>query len=361
MLSKEFSFKRINNYLKYFLNGDRLKRYATHLNYYPLFIEVEVTTNCILSCPGCARTIAPKEFLGHNTSLETMQKIEPIFHYTRLVTFVGPFGDPFMSPNFWEFHHMAKAAGSQTMFFTNAMLMNSGHIDKLFSAKTDCIGFSLDSIEPKLYESIKKGTDFNKVMNIIRGVIAAKRRFKLKKPVIAINYVIQKKNIHELSEVVKFAAKEGIEKIWFTGLICHNQESVDNSIFSIDRTRLDESVRLVKKLGKRYGVGIRLPQFNYPDVYRMCCAPWQTMSIYYNGDVCACTHFRFPKPYYFYVKGGKIIQGKIDYPALLMGNINEEGILKIWNNEKYQNLRSGIKDARANYPCRSCYYPYGWH
>jgi MoaA/NifB/PqqE/SkfB family radical SAM enzyme len=353
--------KRLKNYFWYLAQGDLARGFSARLNYFPLFIEVEVSTNCILSCPACARSIAPKELLGQNTTLETFKKIAPLFPYARLISFVGPLGDPFLNPNFWELHKMSKESGARTAFFTNALLMNEEHIEKVFIEKTDYVFFSIDSIIPEVYEDIKKGTDYNKVIGVVRRLIHLKREFKSELPIVCMNYIIQKKNINELPKVIEFAAREGIEKVWFTGLIIHNEESIENSMFKIDYNYLSSSFKKVKILAKKLHIKIRLPQLLFPVKYRICCDPWRTMSIYYNGDVCACTHFRFSKPYYFYVENNMIRQGVINYPPLIMGNINNECVLDIWNNKKYQELRLNLKKSLAEFPCKSCYYPYGWH
>lgn len=353
--------KRIKNYFWYGMQGDLSKQYSSRLRYFPLLLEVEVTTKCNLLCPGCARTIAPKELLGHNTSLDTIQKIAPLFPYVRLVSFVGPFGDPFLNPDFWKFHKIAKDAGARTAFFTNAMAMNETHIQRVFTEKTNYVFFSIDSIKPEVYEEIKKGTDYSKVIGILRHMVALKKQIKSRLPFILMNYVIQKKNVHELPDVVEFAAREGINRIWFTGLIVHNEENAENSILKIDYNYLKQIFKTTKKQARRFGVTIRLPEISLPDKYRICCAPWQMMVIYGNGDVSACTHFRFPKPYYFHVEDGKFCEGVINYPSLIMGNINEEHILDIWNNKKYLELRKKLKKSCAESPCKTCYYPYGWH
>lgn len=353
--------RRIKNYFWYGLQGDLSKQYSSRPRYSPLLLEVEVTTKCNLSCVACARTIAPKELLGHNTSLETVQKIAPLFPYARLVSFVGPFGDPFLNPDFWKFHKIAKDAGAMTAFFTNAMAMNESHIQNVFTEKTDYVFFSIDSIRQELYEEIKTGTDYNKVMNALRRMLALKKQAKSRLPIISMNYVIQKKNVQELPDVVKFAASEGIERIWFTGIIAHNEESAENSILKIDYNYLKQIFKTTKEQAERLGVTIRLPDIFMPDKYRICCMPWQMMVVYGNGDVSACTHFRFPKPYYFYVEDGKFREGVINYPALIMGNVNDENILDIWNNKRYLELREGLKNRCAGLPCKTCYYPYGWH
>lgn len=361
MILSQLQPKRLKNYFRYFAQGNLFKQYPSELKYFPMYIEVEVTSKCNLACPGCARTIAPKELLGHHTTVETVKKIAPLFPYVRLVSFVGPFGDPFLNPNFWELHKAAKDAGARTCFFTNAVLMSEEHIQKVFTEKTDMVFISIDSIEPELYENIKRGTDYNKVMSVVRRLISLKKERGTRLPLIAINYVIQKRNVHELLQVIEFAAKEGIERVYFTGLLVHNKENVENSILKIDYNYLKEIFKQVRRHAKVFRVDVRLPEIHLPTKYRVCCAPWQQMVFYNNGDVCACTHFRFPKPYYFYVEDGQFCEGVVNYPALLMGNVNKENVLDIWNNRKYQELRKGLKSGCAELPCKTCYYPYDWH
>ncbi|MFN2165947.1 MAG: SPASM domain-containing protein, partial [Anaerolineae bacterium] len=54
--------------------------------------------------------------------------------------------------------------------------------------------------------------------------------------------------------------------------------------------------------------------------YKKCIAPWSMVEILPNGDVATCR----------------------DYPDYKVGNITEESLLDIWNNERYRRFRNHL-------------------
>ncbi|MBI5332503.1 MAG: SPASM domain-containing protein [Candidatus Aenigmarchaeota archaeon] len=68
---------------------------------------------------------------------------------------------------------------------------------------------------------------------------------------------------------------------------------------------------------------------------RQCFYPFYTMIVDYNGDVLACTH-DFMK-------------------RLVLGNLNNESIMDVWNGEKIRRLRERLGNADRNFePCNLC-------
>jgi radical SAM protein with 4Fe4S-binding SPASM domain len=58
--------------------------------------------------------------------------------------------------------------------------------------------------------------------------------------------------------------------------------------------------------------------------YKRCLAPWFQVDIMPNGNIVNCR----------------------DFPDLVMGNIKENGILEIYNNEKFRAFRRTLKKAK---------------
>jgi radical SAM protein with 4Fe4S-binding SPASM domain len=67
----------------------------------------------------------------------------------------------------------------------------------------------------------------------------------------------------------------------------------------------------------------------------VCTLPWEVMTIAWNGDVLPCCY---------------------DYDAkVVLGNMGEQSLSKIWNGEKMQSLRKEfIANRVANPLCKNC-------
>jgi len=69
-----------------------------------------------------------------------------------------------------------------------------------------------------------------------------------------------------------------------------------------------------------------------------CIQPWIVTEIMPNGDVATCR----------------------DYPDYVCGNIMEDSLLNIWNNDKYKKFRSTLKDEGLLPICARCCGLMGW-
>lgn len=328
--------------------------------YYPLTLMIEVSAACNLACPRCERQTTNKSNLGKLTSLETIEKITPILPYVYSVYLVAGLGEGFLNPDFWSIVKILKKTGVKVGYFTNGVLLNKENIDKTFTERIDSVLISFDSLKKENFEKIRKGANFEKIVENVKSLLAERKRRGTKNLSIGINFAAQKSTIEEMPEIVRFAKSIGLDFIYFTTLIAHKKEFIPECLFDFDKNRLQKVFSETKRLAERLGVSIRLPGCQMEsDGY--CPHLWREMIIFGNGDVSPCPHFRQPKKYYFTIKNRKIIQKEITFPSLIVGNVYKDPILGIWNNRKYQNLRRNFKKGSLDSPCRFCYFRFGLH
>lgn len=97
--------------------------------------------------------------------------------------------------------------------FTNGTLIEDEDIERLKKVKPNVLlEISIDSVQKEKLESIRIGTNYEKVMNTI---IKLKEAGLLK----GCNYVIQKENLDELEEAYEFFKEKGVE----THFICERE------------------------------------------------------------------------------------------------------------------------------------------
>jgi radical SAM protein with 4Fe4S-binding SPASM domain len=73
--------------------------------------------------------------------------------------------------------------------------------------------------------------------------------------------------------------------------------------------------------------------------YSRCVMPWLATELMPNGDVAFCR----------------------DYPDYIIGNITEDSIVNIFNNERAQKFRQLLKDEDGLFPiCARCCGLMGW-
>jgi radical SAM protein with 4Fe4S-binding SPASM domain len=112
---------------------------------------------------------------------------------------------------------------------------------------------------------------------------------------------------------------------------------------TLDTTALVETVRRVH--GRTWSFPyVFAPDLAYEDIpryyrepaetfgYRTCIVPWSMIEIMPNGDVVTCR----------------------DYPDYVVGNIKDDTLLDLWNNERYQRFRAVLKSERLLPVCSRC-------
>ncbi len=117
---------------------------------------------------------------------------------------------------------------------------------------------------------------------------------------------------------------------------------------------LEEVKRYFKKaevIAHEYGVEIDLPPL-FPDAKRRHC-PYvdkKALFIRSDGKVTPCMDFAYSHPMYVNTHL-KVIK------EVIMGDLRREGLLDIWNSERYRNFRKMREDMPANIPwCGDCPY-----
>jgi radical SAM protein with 4Fe4S-binding SPASM domain len=84
-------------------------------------------------------------------------------------------GEPLLHPRIVDFVRYASQKGLEVMINTNAVLLTEDRSTKLLKAGLDDIFFSVDSPYPEVYESIRVGAKFHRVIDNIRRFIEIKK------------------------------------------------------------------------------------------------------------------------------------------------------------------------------------------
>jgi len=357
--------KRFYNVLKYILNK---KKYSVKVPYYPITLMVEVSTVCNLQCPGCERELykrdpaqggIPKE----NVRLENLKKLEKILPYVYSTYFVGELGDPFLNKEFCDIHRFFKKFNIKTGYFSNAMLLTEEHIKKTFEEKMDSVLVSIDSHIKERYESIKQGSNFEKVVDNISKFSLYKKKTGRSGFQFGLNFIFRSDNYKDILGYLDFAYSIGADFIHSSSFITHIEEEKETSFFLVDNREKEEIFRRAREKAERLGISVRLPAIA-PHDDCLCNCLWHGVCVFYNGDVCACPYFRTDREFYYHVNAEKeVFYEKKDCRNTVLGNyLTQDFCEEIWNGPKARALREAElgKDLDFN-PCGSCYYKYELH
>jgi len=162
----------------------------------------------------------------------------------------------------------------------------------------------LDSITEEKYQLLRKGGNFNLVVNNLKILSKIKKR-GLIKPDIYLQFIISKYNEDEVVIMKKFSEKLGL-KAEFRSISTSKKNLIPSKC---DFRRNENQISPILK------------PINY------CPSPWREMFISCDGKVTICCKSLDSKPF---------DEGK---GPLVLGDLNKNKLEYIWNGQRYQNLR----------------------
>jgi radical SAM protein with 4Fe4S-binding SPASM domain len=213
-------------------------------------------------------------------------------------------GESLLHHDFLEMLSYAKGKGiAPIQLATNAYFLNSTIARRIIDLEIDFISFSVDANSPRIYEKIRKNSDFKRVFSNILDFISHKKNKGAKLPFLQVSAVKTDKNKLFISDFINFWRDK------------------------VDRVRIYRQHSLNGELGRVKAVsGRRKP----------CLKLLTDMVVYWNGDVALCNH---------------------DWQRnVFIGNVNNRSLEDIFGGAVYNCIRGKHLNntLKGFMPCESC-------
>jgi len=325
------------------------------LYHFPVDIQVEPTSKCNLSCIMCGRTYIHRK--NADMSLENFKNLILNMKYLKSLTLNG-LGEPMLNPDIFEMITFAKNRGIIVRLSSNATTLDSLNSEKLISTGLDHLFISLDGASSEVYEYIRKGANFESVVDNIKELVKNKEKLRKETPNITIDIVGMKTNLEEIPAIIELANSIGVKRVNVRHLYFDYEKRdystqlkgsrddlnfmKNESLFMEDKAHVLKIFRRAVETSKKLGVGLHLPAFekgNINDLKKFKCVwPWFHSYIDHAGYVTPCCICP-------------------DKNEICFGNINDMPFKNIWNNKDYREFRRLF--ATNNYPkvCETCMRP----
>lgn len=262
----------------------------------PLHLDIEVTSNCNLSCTFCARTQRIQQGVWRkpgDMSIDLFKKI--VKNAADIGVFALNFnilGEPLLHKDIEEMISFSKDCGIIDVFFhTNGTALTEKIARKIIKAKLDKLIISFDSPYKQKYEAVRVNASYDKVLaNVIR-FNQIRNDLGAQNPVTRINFIkFPDTSQQEVEDMITL----------FTPHV--------DSIGLLDYIETDNEIR----------TNAEIPNDDYKSKF-VCSQLLTRMSIYDDGTVLPCCS---------------------DYDSeLTLGNLNNSTIEEIWDSEKLNNIR----------------------
>lgn len=305
-------------------------------------LQVESSIACNLRCVICPwRAMAASAANQGIMSPDVWQALRPHLPEAQSVDLSGG-GEPLLQPQLAEWIGQAHAAGCETGFLTNGLLLDEDTAHRLVDAGVDWIGVSMDGATPDVYEAIRVGSDFEQVCrNLAR--IAALRVNAVPKTMI--NTVLTPANIHQLEETVSLAQRLGVDQVNFKQCdVIRGQHGRGYGLFAPERTRritrLERALAKARRRAKRQHVQTIGCSF-LPKEQPVCDQdPRTSLFVRHDGAVAPCVNL---------ARGGAttFVGRPAVMPTVHYGRLPADDLLALWEAKQCTSFRRRF-EARAS-------------
>jgi putative metalloenzyme radical SAM/SPASM domain maturase len=185
-------------------------------------LYIEPTTRCNFRCEMCVKQSSEQNIKEGDMSLATFQRLLPHMSTLDAVFFSG-IGEPTLHPDLPGFiktarmHLPTKATiGLQS----NGSLLTASLFNQLVNKGLNRICLSIDTVDPTAFQHIRKGGEFDQIDQAIHMIQKSFNKIEL-----GVEFVLMRKNLHQLPKVIQWAADQQIDFVIVTQMLPYNSQS----------------------------------------------------------------------------------------------------------------------------------------
>jgi MoaA/NifB/PqqE/SkfB family radical SAM enzyme len=199
-----------------FLNEIEILKKQTVLQSKPRQMQVLLTTNCNIKCIMC-------DVCRHDMTIDesAIKLVKDYMPYLEKIMWTG--GEVFLYKNFRDLVELASRYNVKQSFITNGLLLTDDDI-QLIGNNNISFAISIDATDKKLYERIRAGADFDKLLSVLSKLANYKNNVK------HIDYkmtvVVMSVNYDKIKPMIDFAIKYGFTSILFQQYIPYHDKSL---------------------------------------------------------------------------------------------------------------------------------------
>jgi radical SAM protein with 4Fe4S-binding SPASM domain len=275
----------------------------------PEIVGWEITNQCNLSCPHCYSAAARRPHDEMNTDeckgvIDAMAGIG-----VKMIGWTG--GEPLLREDLEELTEYAWAKGIKSNITTNGILLNQTRAARLIEGGIRAIQISLDGSTPEMNHRMRGASaeEFHEIIEAIRISKSLGTR-------VILATLIGKENLGDVPEMMKLAAREGVDTIRFCGFAPVGRGKHGNVNERLNLA--DELAALLRFVEEAQANSSLVTSFDVsfgpcPPEYgfHKCIAGMETFYLKGNGDIYPCTALMDKR--------------------FKVGNLRERSLEDIWN------------------------------
>jgi pyrroloquinoline quinone biosynthesis protein E len=296
----------------------------------PLALIAELTHRCPLHCVYCSN---PLELTARSTELHT-ETWSSVFQQAAALgvlqaDFTG--GEPLARTDILDLIKSARAAGLYVNLITSGLPLDVERLAQLVEAGLDHIQLSFQGADADTAEEISGTKSHAQKLRVLEWL-------KKVRVAVTLNFVIHRRNIDQIDDMVKIAESSSATRIEFANVQYYGWGFANRDSLLPTRAQLDQSLIKIKAAEERLRGKIRIESV-VPDYYakypKPCMGGWgrKLMLITPSGEALPC-------------HAAKII------PGLQFANVKDQTLAEIWHSsDAFQKFRG---ESWMQDPCKTC-------
>ncbi len=302
----------------------------TTQNSNPLALIAELTHRCPLHCVYCSNPLELQARANElSTEIWTRVFQEAAVAGVLQADFTG--GEPLARPDIVELVRAARSAGLYVNLITSGLPLDESRLAALVSAGLDHIQLSFQGAREETANEISGTGSHAQKLRVLDWL-------KQYRVAVTLNFVIHRRNIDQLAEMLAIAESSCATRIEFANVQYYGWAFANRENLLPTRAQLDESLAFIKREQERLQGRIRI-EFVVPDYYakypKPCMGGWgrKLILITPSGDALPC-------------HAAQVI------PGLTFENVKDRSLREIWGHSAaFQKFRG---EDWMQEPCKTC-------
>lgn len=291
----------------------------------PQVLYLEPVFGCNYRCPFCIHG-SERQTVPLFLEPGVLENLKPLIGTVKHVHITG-LGEPLLNPHLLQYLSYFRDQGKSYYINTNGSLIGDAHIDVMTTAESE-LSVSLDAGNRDVYEKVRCGGNWDRVIAALKRVSEAKAARKTPYPLLYLTFHINGLNLMSLKQVPELAHDLGINAVklsWTKLPRAHRAHSVFRNQDTVNQILHG----LIDQLEKR-GIQVR-SEAVFDKHVRGCWAFSPMAFVCATGAIAACCS-----------------------RWLTVGNINSNSFEDIWNGMPRRRIALSILNGRAEEECSDC-------
>lgn len=313
----------------------------------PRFAQIEPVGRCNLACRMCTvnhrgDAVAELPLARYLAWLDELPQLEEL-HLQGL-------GEPMLHPRFFEMVEIAAARGIRVSANTNLTLLTPERARRCATSGLAQLSVSLDGASAEVYESVRRGASFAKVLRNLERLVAA-RDAAGGRPELRGVMVLMRGNLHELPALVRLLHERGVHEL----LVQRLSSDLEHAGLPARYVPIREFVRAeelapagrepaeavfvqARELAQALGFVLHLPRLAAQapaDGPRGCRWPSEQLYLTAAGEMLPCC-----------------MVATADRASF--GPVGDAALAEVWRGAAAQAFRGALESAQPPAVCRSC-------